>query len=104
MKINLIEANALKETLKQNQILLIDVREPEEWAEGHIEGAKLLPLGQIAHHIQAHCQDRQTPVYFYCQHGHRSEQAALILLSLGYTHVTHLVGGYAAWLKDCPVS
>jgi rhodanese-related sulfurtransferase len=98
MKHSTISPQALKNELDANQILLIDVREPDEWQEIHIKGATLVPLASLASEIDKVCQDRNQTVYLYCARGRRSHQAALIMLSLGYHHIIELEGGMFNWV------
>jgi rhodanese-related sulfurtransferase len=74
---------------------LIDVREPVEHAEAHVNGAKLISLGQI----EARCSeiDRQRPVIVMCQAGRRGQRAADKLRKLGFNDVRNLEGGMLAW-------
>jgi glyoxylase-like metal-dependent hydrolase (beta-lactamase superfamily II)/rhodanese-related sulfurtransferase len=90
-----IQPVALEEKLADVQV--IDVREPDEWSGslGHIEGAKLVPLGQLAQ--RAHELDRERPVVTACRSGARSAQAAVILQRLGFPRVANLAGGMIRW-------
>lgn len=73
--------------------LWIDVRTPEEFAQGHLDGAINVPLDVIAQQIAFHAPDKSTPVALYCRSGRRAALAQDILLELGYTNVTNQ-GGY----------
>ena len=75
--------------------VLLDVRTPQEYAQGHIPGSKNIPL-QTLHDAKAAVKDKGTPLYVYCQSGARSSQAASLLKQMGYTNVTN-IGGIAAW-------
>ena len=75
---------------------LVDVREEPEFAEGHIPGAKLLPLGKIQEKALEEFPDKEALLLLYCRSGRRSAQAAQILTSMGYTHV-YDVGGILHW-------
>lgn len=79
--------------------VLIDVREQEEWDQGHIEGAQLWPLSKI---IQNRLPDlpQDTDIVLHCQKGMRSLQAAQLFIDSGFTDVTSLSGGYEAWLEE----
>ncbi len=79
--------------------VLIDVREQEEWDQGHIEGAQLWPLSKI---IQSRLPDlpQDTDIILHCQKGMRSRQAAQLFIDSGFTDVTSLSGGYEAWLEE----
>lgn len=74
---------------------IIDVREPDEFAAGHIEGAKLVPVGQLAARIGE--IDRAKPVFVYCLSGVRSKQAAWVLAQNGYSKVYNLRHGLDKW-------
>ncbi|MDE2162996.1 MAG: rhodanese-like domain-containing protein [Alphaproteobacteria bacterium] len=75
--------------------LLLDVREPKEFAAGHIAGAMPMPLGDVP------AQYRQLPagttLVVYCRTGHRSAQAVSFLRAHGYGKAFSLAGGYTAW-------
>ncbi|HMN13089.1 MAG TPA: rhodanese-like domain-containing protein [Bellilinea sp.] len=72
--------------------ILIDVRTPEEYQTGHLPGALLLPVDQIAQEIQSVVPDKDTPVMVYCRSGNRSATAAKALDKLGYTVIFDLGG------------
>lgn len=77
------------------QLLFLDVRQPEEYAEGHAPGAVLRPLPDLA--TWAAKLDKRAPVMVMCRSGHRSMQAATQLVALGFTDVTNVQGGFLAW-------
>jgi rhodanese-related sulfurtransferase len=80
----------------------IDVREKDEWDAGHIEGAKLLPLGAFLRDIgqwYEKCLKTKTPIIFYCRTGGRSSMAVDSLRRLGISQVYNLTGGWKAWNK-----
>lgn len=70
---------------------LIDVRTPDEYASGHIEGSRNIPLDALAS-AQSVIPDKSTPLYLYCHSGARSRYAARILKRLGYTAVKDIGG------------
>ena len=76
-------------------LFLLDVREPHEWAIGRIEGAELLPLGELIRSLDRVPRDRDVVVY--CKGGARSAQAADLLAQAGYSRVENLLGGILAW-------
>ena len=76
---------------------VIDVREPSEWDAGHVAGATLLPLGEVASRITEIVPDRATPVLLHCAVGARSARAASWLVQLGYTNVVNLKGPITEW-------
>ena len=89
-----LDAPTLKQVLRDRTVLLVDVREPGEYATEHIPGAVLQPLSKFDP-SQVRPQEGQTLV-LYCQSGNRSTKAASQLLSQGMA-VSHLQGGLTAW-------
>lgn len=75
--------------------LLIDVREPHEFKDGYIPGAKNIPLSQFNRRLAEIPQDKD--LLLYCRSGMRSKQAARILGKNGYSKLAHLQGGMSAW-------
>ena len=85
------DINALLEEYYNNPgALLLDVREADEYAEGHIPGAKNVRL-QAPRDVSEEI-DPDTPLYVYCQSGGRSFKAATVLRGVGFTNVTDLGG------------
>src|SRR5947209_12813443 len=83
-----------------NGTVLVDVREPEEWAAGHVPGAKHVPKSYLESRIEGAVPDRSGHVILYCASGNRSAYAARTLLDdLGYEHVESMTGGFTLW-KD----
>ncbi len=77
--------------------LVLDVREPWEFAEGHVPGAELIPLGELEARLSEVPHDR--PILSICQVGQRSLAAAAFLMSRGYRDVTNVDGGTSAWIE-----
>jgi rhodanese-related sulfurtransferase len=85
------------------QVTLVDVREPEEFAEMRIEGGRLIPLGEIQARAPKEL-DRNDEIVVYCAHGVRSVQGLMALKMLGFEKVRSLEGGICAWEeKGAPV-
>ncbi len=80
--------------------LLVDVREQDEWSEGHLPGAIHVPRGNLESRIERAAPDREQPVILYCQAGHRSVFAAKTLEELGYENVVSLAGGFTDWKRN----
>lgn len=80
-----------------DQLTIIDVREPDEQAQGAIPGARLLPRGLVERDIEAVVSDRRTAIVLYCAGGSRSALAASSLLDMGYDNVASMSGGFDAW-------
>lgn len=77
------------------QAELIDVREPAEYAFGHIPGAVSIPLGVLEQRMQALNPDKD--IYVICRTGNRSDAAAQLLAAKGYTKVINVIPGMSRW-------
>jgi rhodanese-related sulfurtransferase len=75
--------------------VVLDVREPEEYAHGHVPGAVSLPQADLASRLDEVPRDR--PVMLICQRGMRSYRAGQFLVQMGIDQVTSVKGGTAAW-------
>lgn len=79
-----------------DSVVLLDVRERNEWDDGHIEGAIHFPLSSIQHgQMPDISQDRN--IVIYCKGGFRSMQAAMIMQQRGYSYLTNMAGGFDSW-------
>lgn len=86
------------EAIRQPDLLLVDVRTPEEYAEGHIEGALNINWRDTAFAQQAAEQlDKTKTIALYCKAGRRSHAAAGKLHTMGFDRIIELKGGYDAW-------
>ncbi len=84
--------------LAQNEpVLLLDVREPQEYTEAHIAGSTLIPLGQLSLRLNELPRDR--PIVAVCRSGNRSGVAARLLVGAGFPPVQNLRGGVVAWAR-----
>lgn len=72
--------------------VLIDVRDEDEFAQGHIPDSVNVPLGDLAVDICGTVPNVSTPVFLYCRSGRRSGRASVILAELGYADVTDIGG------------
>lgn len=81
--------------LYQEGVFLLDVRQPEEWAEFHIPNTTLIPLGDLPNRLNEVPQDQQIVVV--CRSGNRSQEGREILLNAGWTDVKSMAGGVNAW-------
>jgi adenylyltransferase/sulfurtransferase len=79
------------------QWTVLDVREREEYREGHLEGAIALPRGFLEMRVEETLPDKTLPVIAYCAGGVRSLIAARTMKELGYENVSSMAGGYTAW-------
>ena len=75
--------------------VLLDVRTPQEYREGHIPGSQNVPLQQLDN-VEEVAENKETALYVYCHSGMRSRQAVSLLQAMGYTNV-HNIGGIAAY-------
>jgi rhodanese-related sulfurtransferase len=78
---------------------LIDVREDDEWRDGHADGAEHIGRGVIERDIVAKAPDKDEVLVLYCGGGFRSVLAADNLQRMGYRRVRSLVGGWKEWVK-----
>jgi molybdopterin/thiamine biosynthesis adenylyltransferase/rhodanese-related sulfurtransferase len=78
----------------------IDVREADEWQEGHLPGAVHIPRGFLESRVEGVAPAKNTPVVLYCASGARSAFAAKSLRELGYDTVYSLVGGFTDWKRN----
>ncbi|MBY0278461.1 molybdopterin-synthase adenylyltransferase MoeB [Candidatus Binatia bacterium] len=94
-----VTVDQVKQRLAGNgkQVHLIDVREKEEYREGHLPGAVSVPRGFLEMQIEEKVPERDAEVIAYCQGGTRSLIAAKILKDMGYTNVVSMAGGFGAW-------
>jgi rhodanese-related sulfurtransferase/rubrerythrin len=92
------KVKAILDRDKKGEFLLLDVRQPEEYEDGHIPGAMLIPLGELeARHEEL---ERDKKIITYCRSGHRSMAAAIALCGLGFKDVHHLEGGMLNWRDE----
>ena len=85
----------LKEYAEKENAVLLDVRTPQEYREGHIPGSKNVPL-QTLDKVRSVVENKDAELFVYCYSGARSRQATVMLQHMGYTKVQNL-GGIAAY-------
>ena len=88
------EAKALMDS--ESGYIILDAREQDEYDEGHIPGAILIPYGEIADRAEKELPDKDQLILVYCRSGRRSKIAAEELVKLGYTNVKEF-GGIIDW-------
>ena len=106
------ELSTAEEAIHKSSHLIIDVREPEEFANGHLEGAMNVPRGVLEFRTDASypgsiqsLSDRTAKIILYCRSGGRSALAAQSLSKMGYQAVVSMAGGFIAWEEaKLPVS
>jgi rhodanese-related sulfurtransferase len=87
-------------SLKQEEIILIDVRTPQEFEQGHLENSVNINIADRSFKEEVGKLDRSEPVYVYCKVGGRSAKAASILREMGFEEVYDLEGGIRNWEKS----
>jgi rhodanese-related sulfurtransferase len=93
--ISVSDARALMES--SSNVLVVDVRSPQEYAQGHLYGAINIPLSDLPLRIGG--LEKNRPILVYCRTGHRSAQASSILVNAGFTQIYNLEGGITAWIN-----
>ncbi len=98
-----IEISALEtyQAITENpSVMIIDVRNPEEYHNRHLSNSTLIPLDALTSEIEKIPDLNKTDkIIVYCRSGNRSNQAQVILTSMGYTNVKSMSGGINAWTK-----
>jgi phage shock protein E len=82
---------------EKEQCIILDVRSPEENAEGYIRRSVLLPLAQLEAEIAKVIPDKTKTVYVHCRSGARSSQAVDMMVKMGYTNCFNMKGGFLDW-------
>nr|WP_317401434.1 rhodanese-like domain-containing protein [uncultured Gemmiger sp.] len=92
-----ISQEEAREMMDTQEVLVLDVREQDEYDSGHIPDAVLLPVGTITEDTAAEIiPEKDATVLVYCRSGNRSKTAAQALADLGYTHIYEF-GGISTW-------
>ncbi len=86
-------------SLSDQGALLLDVREPDEYAAVHAVNAKLIPLGEVGSRLKEIESYKDKPVAVICRSGRRSAQAVSFLKESGFTQVVNVDGGTTAWVQ-----
>jgi len=103
--INSMTVSELKEQMdKKEDLILVDCRELEEWNNGHIHGATLIPLSSFEEDSKV-LKHKQAKVVLQCRSGKRSLRAAMYLQDQGFEDLYNLEGGILDWVENgFPVS
>jgi rhodanese-related sulfurtransferase len=99
MNAGALSASAAVQLINREKAVVIDVCEPEEFAAGHVGGAKNLPLGQLEEKLPATVKNKALPLILVCASGARANRAVAVAKKLGYEQAQALGGGLKAW-KD----
>lgn len=96
---------AAVQLINRERAVVIDVCEPAEYAAGHVNGAKNIPLGELEAKLPGAVKNKATPVVLVCASGMRSGRAVAIARNLGYDKAESLAGGLKSWrAADLPVA
>ena len=90
---NNISIEKLKE-MENKGYIVIDVRSPQEYREGHIEGAISIPEYELENRARNELIDLEKPIIVYCSTGHRSKRAQKLLEQMGYREIYNLENGW----------
>ena len=94
-----IDVTAAAAQIQDKQIKVLDVREPSEFASGVIQGAMLIPLGEVEKRVAELDAFKDQPMLVVCGSGGRSAQAIKVLSKYGFTQLQNIKGGMNAWRK-----
>ncbi|MBX3609273.1 MAG: rhodanese-like domain-containing protein [Hydrogenophaga sp.] len=92
-----LNANDAVMLMNREKAVVIDVCEADEFAQGHINGAKNLPVGQLEEKLPGAVKNKATPLIFVCASGARANRGIAVAKKLGYEKVQSLTGGMGAW-------
>jgi rhodanese-related sulfurtransferase len=83
--------------INRERAVVVDVREPEEFAAGHVGGARNVPLGQLQDKLPGAVKNKTVPLLLTCATGARAQRAAAVAQKLGYQKAQAIAGGLKAW-------
>ena len=86
--------------MNDDNVVIIDVREPDEFAKGHIEGAISKPLSTLTDQLTSLDKHKKATILISCQNGTRSAAAGKILAKAGFEQVSVITGGMQSWQED----
>ncbi|MFM7257323.1 MAG: molybdopterin-synthase adenylyltransferase MoeB [Acidimicrobiaceae bacterium] len=98
-KIKEVDTETASEKIASNQVVVLDVREPDEFEQGALKNVIHIPRGHLEAQVESKIVDKNSPVIVYCAGGVRSAFAAKTLQELGYSNVLSMAGGFGKW-KD----
>jgi len=96
-EVKLVSPEQFSQEIVKDKGQLIDVRTPNEYSAGHIEGAQNINLHDDSFTVQINKLDKKQTVYVYCKAGRRSAEASSVLKQNGFKNVVELDGGTDAW-------
>lgn len=86
--------------VKKKATIVLDVRTPAEYADGHLRGARLMDFYAKDFWTQVATLPKDATIVVYCKSGRRSKDTETKLASMGYSHVVNMLGGFDAWKKE----
>lgn len=98
--VQVIDPEVYELQIEKEEVQLVDVRTPEEFNEGHIEGAENIDFLADGFLPNFEKFDKSKPLYIYCRSGNRSGKAAAKLSEMGFSKIIDLKGGYKAWTAE----
>jgi len=99
-RIKEIDAAAAAQAIQAGGVSVVDVREPDEFRQGHAEGAFNIPRGVAEMGIPQMIPDPRTRIICYCAGGNRSALVADNLRQMGYENIESMIGGFQAWVRS----
>jgi rhodanese-related sulfurtransferase len=96
-KINVISQKEFKRQMKKDDVVILDVRTPDEFSAGNIPGAVLIDYKDSSFAQQINKLDRNKHYLVYCKAGNRSNKAVQYMLENGFTNVQQLENGFSKW-------
>jgi rhodanese-related sulfurtransferase len=94
-----ISPKEVAEKIKDNSAKVVDIREPQEYAEGYIDGITFIPMSQLGNRL-GELGEKDAPLIMLCKSGGRSGNITAQLINMGYTNVTNMTGGMLAWMQN----
>ncbi|HEY3175519.1 MAG TPA: rhodanese-like domain-containing protein [Candidatus Polarisedimenticolia bacterium] len=99
-RIKEIDVATAASAIEAGGVAIVDVREPDEYRQGHVEGAVNVPRGVAEMGIPQVVPDRTTRIICYCAGGNRSALVADNLKQMGYDGIESMIGGFQAWARS----
>jgi rhodanese-related sulfurtransferase len=98
--VNEVNAAAALQLINHKNAIVLDVREPNEYAAGHVLNSKLIPLGKLKERMNELEKHKEQPIVVVCRSGNRSGTACYLLGKQGFAQAYNLAGGVQAWQKS----
>lgn len=96
----ILSSEEVSNKIQQNNLMIVDIRDPQTFARGHLPHAQLLNNENLENFLST--TDKQQPLLVCCYHGISSQQAAQFLADKGFAEVYSLSGGFVAWQEAYP--